>query len=320
LYEERIVASLVNEPLTIYAMETKTLNRSTIQRRIKGKLADKANLVERGYVQLERRESYKTVGRNLYSLTFKGLCAAFALGEEKAIRKLSQNWRELSFASELEMMAVLKLWLKYRVMVQALGFSRIYFTENWKEDFERYKYAPLTYMMNQLFLGTTKDSPYFIPIVFNFARLFKSYGLNDEEAELLSRWVHTNRVLQLNRRLIESMEMALNEKYERNMVEDISGYVQLGCLNLHLRFHVNQEIIPCLVEKGMPSKIEISSKGGGKTMEFLESVEVDAIGLSPSCSQLEGKECPYGTTPIDSCTRNRLKCGLIRELLGKQLS
>jgi hypothetical protein len=78
------------------------------------------------------------------------------------------------------------------------------------------------------------------------------------------------------------MEAALNEKFEKNMVEDISSHVQLGCLDLHLRFHMSQKIVPYFVEKGMPSKIQMSHKSD-KIMGFLDSVEIDAMGLSPSC-------------------------------------
>ena len=160
----------------------------------------------------------------------------------------------------------------------------------------------------------TKDSPYFVPPIMNFARLFKSYGgLNNDETEAVTKALHKSGLLPLNRHAIERIEIELNRKYEKNIVEDISGYIQFGCMDIRVRFHVNQNLVHYMLEKA-----PTINKKDGRIIDVLDSIELETIGLSPSCP-IDDRECPYGTIPIEKCGKNRLKCNYIRDLLGKTI-
>jgi len=51
----------------------------------------------------------------------------------------------------------------------------------------------------------------------------------------------------------------------------------------------------------------------GKIMKFLDSIELEATGFSPSCP-INRRVCPYGDELI-----NRLKCDFIKEQLSKKI-
>lgn len=153
--EKDIIDALVIEDSTIYSLKGynskgEKLNRTSIYRRIKGKLANNSNLIDRAYVYLVRKEPYKGNVKKFYGLTFKGYCAAITYGSKTSLEKLAENWKTFDCSSKLEMIASLKLWLKYRTMMEKSGFSKIYFSDNWEKDFKCYKYAPVVEIMNIL--------------------------------------------------------------------------------------------------------------------------------------------------------------------------
>lgn len=165
----------------------------------------------------------------------------------------------------------------------------------------------------------TKDSPYFVPTVMNFAKKFKSYGgLNNDEAEAVTKALHKSGFLALNRHAIEQSEIELNTKYEqKNIVEDFSGYIQLFCMALRVRFHVEQNMVKNMV-LDLLEKAPTINKKDGRVINFFNLIELETIVVSPYCPR-DDKECPYGTKAIEKCVKDRLKCDFIKDFLDKTI-
>lgn len=318
-YEKRIVIALANRPLqNIYELEKDAeISRRAIYGRIGGKyqLKKRRSLTGEGYVEERRGERLQTGhDKRLFSLTFKGKIAAFAINDENKNTRngLIEYMHQFGLESIDCFSGLLKLWLRYTSQLKPGEFdnrSSESLHEAMRVTFWMGLRHALWEIMGGASVGSLPEKPFLglSPVSLDSLR---GYGLTRDEIASLEKHLAINGILSTEGMMFDLVDKQLKLKHGFKPTHVDRCTLYAGCLIIQLKSRLKLES-----QRNRLEKVLSNPSGWTPFQRVSGDVGIQLISQIKGMCDIEETSCPYRDSRR---MEDRIECSVVRErLLGQ---